>query len=135
SPDFQISAGGQFALNQQTGPRPNGGWSGQGFVQWGPVGFLKVGGFDLLNPFVAVMLQVNQGQAPSVGLGLGNQINWTLWSPPHPTIPNADRQNIGIFLNTQLVTNTDLTTGRTSAPGGQFLAGATWTFDWTPRRQ
>lgn len=142
--DNNFTVAGQFALNQQTGPRPNGGWSGQGSVQWGPTGILKLGNFDLLNPFVAFMLTQNQGQPPQVGMGIGNQINWTLWSAPHPTIPNVDATNIGLFVNGQLVTNTFLPfggapppgsppPGQFSAPGGQILAGVTWTMDWTPR--
>jgi peptidoglycan hydrolase-like protein with peptidoglycan-binding domain len=141
-PDTTITAGGQFAFNQQTGQKPSGGWTGQGFVQWGPSGLLKIGDFDLVNPFVAVMLQQNQGQPPSIGLGLGNQVTWTIWSLPHPSIPGLDRRNIGLFVNGQLVTNTFLPLGTPpngSPPAGQFsngaqvLFGATWTMDWTPR--
>jgi peptidoglycan hydrolase-like protein with peptidoglycan-binding domain len=142
--DSTFTAAGQFAFNQQTGPKPNGGWTGQGSVQWGPNGILKLGAFDLLNPFVTIMLSQNQGQPPSVGLGLGNQINWTLWSSPHPTLPNVDKRNLGLFVNGQIVTNTflpfgapppgSLPFGRFSAPGGQVLFGASWTMDWTPTR-
>jgi peptidoglycan hydrolase-like protein with peptidoglycan-binding domain len=141
--DFTITAAGQFAFNQQSGPMPNGGWSGQGAVQWGPTGILKIGDFDLLNPFVTLMLQKNQGQPPSFGLGIGNQINWTLWSLPHPSIPNVDRRNLGLFVNGQLVTNTflpigtpppgSLPSGQFSAPGVQILGGVSWTMDWTPK--
>ena len=141
--DFTITTAGQLALNQQSGPKPSGGWTGQGAVQWGPTGFLKVGRFDLLNPFVTLMLQKNQGQPPSFGLGIGNQVNWTLWSSKHPSIPDADRRNIGLFINGQLVTNTflpigtpppgSLPSGQFSAPGAQILVGASWTMDWTPK--
>jgi hypothetical protein len=132
-PDVLLSAGGQFALNQQSGPKPSGGWSGQGFLQWGPTGLLKAGNFDLLNPYVAIMLQQNQGQPLGLGFGIGNQTSFTLRSTPHPTIPNADSQNISIFINGQVATSTNLKTGETSAPGLQILGGVTWTFDWTPK--
>jgi peptidoglycan hydrolase-like protein with peptidoglycan-binding domain len=140
TPDSVFTVAGQFAFNQQSGPKPSGGWTGQGSVQWGPTGFLKVGDFDLLNPFVTLMLQQNQGQPPSLGFGIGNQINWTLWSRPNPNVPNTDSRNLGLFINGQLVTNTflpfgtpppgGLPFGQFSAPSGQILGGVSWTMDW-----
>jgi hypothetical protein len=117
SADFVLTLGGQISYNQVGGP--NGTWTGQGFAQMGFSGMFKPGNFDLLNPFVVAMLQKNQGQPAGFGAGLGNQMNYNL-------TPNG---LVSLFLNTQVVVNTDLTTGQTSAPGLQFLGGVGFTFD------
>jgi hypothetical protein len=134
--DFTISAGGQFSLNQT--PGPNGSWTGQGFVQMGPTGLLKLGKFDLLNPFVTLMLQQNQGQPLQLGTGIGDQVAYTLWNKPNPDPNNKDNDldNLSLFINAQLVTNLALSgpdAGRSSAPSLQILGGVQWTFDWTPK--
>jgi peptidoglycan hydrolase-like protein with peptidoglycan-binding domain len=117
APDFVMTLGGQVSFNQVGGP--NGTWTGQGFAQ---MGLNSVFSSDLLNPFVVAMLQKNQGQPFSVGVGLGNQMNYNL-------TPNG---SLSLFLNTQVVVNTDLTTGLTSVPGLQILGGVGFTFDSTP---
>ncbi len=120
SPDFVMTLGGQVSLNQVNGP--NGNWTGQGFAQMGLSGIFKPGNFDLVNPFVVVMLQKNQGQPFGIGTGIGNQMNLNL-------TPNGF---LSLFLNTQLVVNTSLSTGLTSAPGLQILGGVGLTFDSNP---
>jgi hypothetical protein len=117
SADFVMTAGGQVSFNQAGGS--NGTWTGQGFAQ---MGFNQVFNSDLLNPFVVAMLQKNQGQPLGFGAGLGNQMNFNL-------TPNGF---LSLFLNTQVVVNTDLSTGRTSAPGLQILGGVGFTFDSKP---
>jgi Putative peptidoglycan binding domain len=119
-PDFMLTLGGQVSFNQQNGP--SGSWTGQGFAQMGLSGLLKRGNFDLLNPFVVAMIQKNQGQPPSIGLGLGNQMNYNL-------TPDGF---ISLFVNGQLVSNVGLNNGFASAPGLQILGGVGFTFDSKP---
>jgi hypothetical protein len=123
-PDFLLTGGGQIALN--TGSA-NGSWSGQGFLQMGLGGFdsLKLGPLDLLNPFWQVMLQKNQGQDPTFGTALGNQINWAL---SKKIINGQEVDVVDIFFNAQAVVNISLRDGTCSAPSGQFLLGASYTF-------
>jgi len=123
-PDFVLTAGGQIALN--TGSA-NGSWSGQGFLQMGLGGFdsLKLGPLDLLNPFWQVMLQKNQGQDPTFGTALGNQINWAL---SKKIVNGQEVDVVDIFFNAQAVVNISLRDGTCSAPSGQFLLGASYTF-------
>ncbi|WP_395696472.1 peptidoglycan-binding protein [Methylocella sp.] len=134
-PDFLLTAGGQVAINDGGA---NGRWTAQGFVQMGLGGFDQVKLFgdklDWFNPFVALMLSQNfknnfgpQG-APTVGLAVGNQITWTLSSKPLPGTADDKQDTLSLFLNLQAVTNTDLSNGQSSAPGGQFLLGAIKTF-------
>jgi hypothetical protein len=87
----------------------------------GPSGLLKLadGRLDLLNPFVQLMLQKNDGQVPTVGLALGNQVNVGL----------DDDNHWNFFLNTQLVTNVALDNGLCQAPSFQALGGISYTFD------
>jgi peptidoglycan hydrolase-like protein with peptidoglycan-binding domain len=146
-PDQTLSVTGQAALNQQSGPRPNGGWTAQGSVQWGFGGGLwKLGPLDWFNPFVLLMLTQNQGQPLSFGLGIGDQVNFKLFSQPVPGHPDLDRQNLSLFINNQVVTNVllplalpsplggppppDTKAGMASAPGVQILGGVIYTFDW-----
>jgi hypothetical protein len=132
--EVTISAGGQYSLNHT--PGPNGSWTGQGFAQIGPTGLLKRGRFDLLNPFVIVMLQKNQGQPAQLGTAVGEQAAFTLWKKENPASPDNDKENISLFINAQLVTNLTLSgaeAGRSSAPSLQILGGIQWTIDWTPK--
>ncbi len=133
-PDFLLTAGGQASLNDGGA---NGRWTAQGFVQMGLGGFdsLKLFGdkLDWFNPFVALMLQENfknnfgPAGPPSIGLALGNQATWTLLSKPLPGT-NDQQDTLSLFFNAQAVSNTDLSNGRSSAPGGQFLLGVIKTF-------
>lgn len=133
-PDFLLTAGGQAALNDGGA---NGRWSAQGFVQMGLGGFDSVKLFgdklDWFNPFVGLLFNQNfknnlgLAGAPSIGLAVGNQATWTLLSKPLPG--TDDKQDtLSLFLNAQAIVNTDLSNGRSSAPGGQFLIGAIKTF-------
>jgi hypothetical protein len=117
-PDFMITFGGQLAWNVNS---PSGAWSAQGFVQMGPNLGLKFFNdrLDVLNPFVQIMLQQNQGQPLSFGLALGNQLNVAL--------DNNNRWSL--FLNGQIVTNVGLNDGLCSAPAGQLLGGVGLNFD------
>jgi peptidoglycan hydrolase-like protein with peptidoglycan-binding domain len=123
-PDFLLTAGGQIGLN--TGSA-NGSWTGQGFLQMGVGGFdsLKLGPLDLLNPFWQVMLQKNQGQDATIGTALGNQINWAL---SKKIVNGQEVDVVDIFFNSQAVVNISLRDGTCSAPSGQFLLGASYTF-------
>jgi hypothetical protein len=123
-PDFLLTAGGQIALNSGSA---NGSWSGQGFLQMGLGGFdsLKLGPLDLVNPFWQFMLQKNQGQDPTVGTALGNQINWALSTKK---VNGQEVDVVDIFFNAQAVVNISLRDGTCSAPSGQFLLGASYTF-------
>ena len=78
--------------------------------------------FDLLNPFVVAMIQQNQGQPPSIGVGIGNQMNYKL-------TPDGF---LSLFINGQLVSNTGLNNGSTAAPAGQVLGGIGLTIDSLP---
>jgi len=118
-PDFVLTLGGQFALNSSG---PAGDWTGQGFAQMGLALNTKLAGFDLLNPFVVTMLQRNQGQPFTWGVGIGDQVNYAL-----------DKSGrLALFLNGQVVVNTDLSTGLASAPGLQILGGVSFTFGQMP---
>jgi hypothetical protein len=123
-PDFQLTAGTQVALNENTFPAEAGRWSAQGFAQMGLSGLstlFKAQGFDLANPFVVVMLQKSERPRPfSVGLGIGNQLNWHL-------LPD---ETLTAFVNGQAVTNVSLGNGQGSAPGLQILGGITYTIKW-----
>jgi peptidoglycan hydrolase-like protein with peptidoglycan-binding domain len=123
-PDFLLTAGGQVALN--TGSA-NGRWSGQGFLQMGLGGFdfARFGRLDLLNPFVQLMLQKNDGQPATAGAAIGNQVNYTLISRQ----VNGDSQDVlSLFFNGQGVVNVGLNNGQCAAPSGQFLIGGTVSF-------
>jgi hypothetical protein len=117
-PDFMISLGGQLAWNLGN---EAGHWTAQGFVQMGPNGLLKVanGHLDLLNPFVQVMLQKNDGQVPTAGLALGNQVNVGL----------DDKGRWNLFLNTQVAVGVALDNGLCQAPSFQALGGISLTFE------
>jgi hypothetical protein len=131
-PDFTLSLGGQFALNQKG--FAGGAWTGQGYAQMGPSSLFKRGNFDLLNPSLVLMLQKNQDQAATLGVGIGNQFNYTLSSVKDPSNPANEIQNLSLFLNTQLVlTSCTLSgpdAGKCVAPAFQVLGGVIWTFDW-----
>ena len=125
-PDFLLTAGGQTSLNDGGA---NGRWTGQGFVQMGLGGFPKLfGKLDLLNPFTALLLSKNAGQPGTFGLAIGNQSTWTLASRPLPGTKDDMQDTLSFFFNAQAVANVDLTNGRGSAPGGQFLIGSILTF-------
>jgi peptidoglycan hydrolase-like protein with peptidoglycan-binding domain len=119
---FQISPGVQFFQNQVGSPSGN--WSGQGFIQMGPVGplgpdgkpqpLLKLGPLDLFNPFVQAFVQKNQGQPAGAGFAFGDQVNWVL-------IPDV----LSVNANVQEVFSTDLSTGRAAVPATQVLGGVT----------
>jgi hypothetical protein len=121
-PDLTLTLGGQAAFNQLKPGGPSGTWTGQGFAQMGLSGLLKRGDFDLLNPFVIAMIQKNQGQAPSFGLGIGNQMMYNL-------TPDGF---LSLFVNGQLVSNVGLNDGFCSAPGLQILGGIGLTFEAKP---
>jgi len=123
-PDFLLTAGGQAALN--TGSA-NGSWSGQGFLQMGLGGFdfAQFGKLDLLNPFVQIMLQKNQGQPFSAGSAIGNQVNYSLI---RRNIDGKDQDVLSLFFNGQAVVNVGLNDGKCSAPSGQFMIGTTLSF-------
>lgn len=126
TPDFLLTAGGQASLNDGGN---NGRWTGQGFVQMGLGGFPKLfGKLDLLNPFTSLMLSKNEGQPATFGLAFGNQSTWTLTSRPLPGTKDDMQDTLSFFFNAQAVANVDLTNGRGSAPGGQFLIGSILTF-------
>jgi peptidoglycan hydrolase-like protein with peptidoglycan-binding domain len=120
--DFTLTTGGQFALNSGGTKGPGGTWTGQGFAQMGLAFNRKVIGFDFLNPFVVTMLQRNQGQPFTWGVGIGNQVNYAL--------DRAGR--LAFFINAQAVMNVDLTNGLASAPGLQILGGISYTFGQMP---
>lgn len=107
---FQISPGFQFFQNQVGSP--SGKWSGQGFLQMGPTGLLKVGNFDLLNPFVQAFVQKNDGQAVSAGFAIGTQANWNILG-----------DKLSLFINAQEVFGVDGGTGQGIAPSTQILGG------------
>jgi peptidoglycan hydrolase-like protein with peptidoglycan-binding domain len=167
-PDLTLSVGGQVALNKQCPPYPPPGvakldnplaeeyrrlrytpadcppavgrWSGQGFAQFGPGGFLKLldNRLDLLNPALNLMLQKNEAQPWSLGLGVSNQVNYTLWSEKDPQRPDNDLYNLSLFVNTMLVWNVDLSNPqafRLSVPNLQVLGGVLFTFDVTPEKK
>jgi peptidoglycan hydrolase-like protein with peptidoglycan-binding domain len=165
--DFTLSAGGQVALNQQCPPlyppnvarldnktaedyrrlrfsrsdcpEPVGSWSGQGFVNFGPGGFLKGldGSLDLMNPAVNLMLQKNEAQPLGLGVGFSNQTNLTLWSEKDRGNPDNDLYNLSLFVNTAVVWNVDLSNPKSFnllAPGWQVLSGINFTFDVSPEK-
>ena len=107
---FVISPGVQFFQNQVGSP--SGRWTGQGFIQMGPSGLLKLGNFDLLNPFVQGFVQKNDGQNPSVGFAVGNQANWNILG-----------DKLSLFVNAQEVFGVDTGTGQGIAPSTQILGG------------
>jgi hypothetical protein len=133
-PDFLLTGGGQIAMNDGGA---NGRWSGQIFGQMGLGGFDKLKLFgdklDWFNPFVAVMLNGNfssrlkplQG---TVGLAIGNQATWTILHKPLPGTKDDFQDTLSFFLNTQVVSNVDLSNGQCAAPSGQFLIGVMKTF-------
>jgi len=137
-PDFLLTLGGQAAMNDGGA---SGRWTGQLFAQMGLGGFPKLfGKLDLLNPFVVAMINQNlsknfKPQPGTVGLGIGNQMTWTLASRDLPGAPGDKQDTVSLFLNTQIVTNIDLTNGSVGGdpknpapPGGQFLIGSIFTF-------
>ena len=122
-PDFLLAAGGQFSANLGD---VNGSWTAQVFGQMGLGNLnLQLGPLDFLNPFVQVMLQQNQGQSPSAGLAVGNQINLSLGKK---TINGIEMDTFSLFLNLQEVANVGLDTGQCSAPSTQGLLGLGWSF-------
>lgn len=102
-PPFIISLGGQFFQNQFRSP--SGGWTGQGFVQMGPSELFKRGSFDLLNPFVQLFLQRNDGRPFSAGFSVGNQANW-----------NIIQNQLSVFLNIQTAFGVGLNNGQGIPP-------------------
>jgi peptidoglycan hydrolase-like protein with peptidoglycan-binding domain len=120
-------------------PEPVGAWSGQGFVNFGPGGFLKAwdGSLDLMNPAVNIMLQKSEAQPLSLGVGLSNQTNLALWSEKDPRNPDNDLYNLSLFINAAAVWNVDLSNPRSFsllAPGWQVLSGVNFTFDVSPEK-
>jgi peptidoglycan hydrolase-like protein with peptidoglycan-binding domain len=111
---FVISPGLQFAANGVGSPV--GPWTGQAFAQFGAAEITQ-GPIDWFNPFVNVALQKNANQPFTLGLALGDQVNWNL-------IDNL----LSLFVNAQVVANVDLTTGVCSAPAGQILGGVSFEF-------
>ena len=109
-PPFIISLGGQFFQNQFRSP--SGGWTGQGFVQMGPSELFKRGSFDLLNPFVQLFLQKNDGQPFSAGFSVGNQANW-----------NIIQDQLSVFLNIQRAFGVGLNNGQGIPPPIQIYGG------------
>jgi hypothetical protein len=122
APDFTLTDGLQFTLNTGGPKGPGGTWTGQGFGQMGFALNRKVFGFDLLNPFVVTMLQRNQGQPFTWGVGIGDQINYGLDSSGR----------VSLFFNAQAVWNIDLSNGRAQAPGAQMLGGVSITLGQIP---
>ena len=78
----------------------------------GPTSLLTPGNFDLLNPFVQAFVQLNSGAPASAGFAIGNQAQYNLLG-----------SKLSLFINTQVVSSTDLTTGLTAAPSVQILGG------------
>jgi len=111
---FVFSSGLQFAANEVKSPV--GGWTGQGFVQFGPAEITD-GPIDWFNPFVQVALQKNANQPFSLNLAIGDQVNW-----------NLINDRLSLFVNGQVVTGVDLHTGLCSAPAVQILGGASFEF-------
>jgi hypothetical protein len=91
---------------------PSGGWTGQGFVQMGPSESFKRGSFDLLNPFVQLFLQRNDGQPFSAGFSVGNQANW-----------NIIQDQLSVFLNIQTAFGVGLNNGQGIPPPIQTYGG------------
>jgi len=111
---FVISPGLQFAANQVGSPV--GPWTGQAFVQFGPAEITD-GPIDWFNPFVQVALQKNANQPFNLGLSIGDQVNW-----------NLIQNRLSLFVNGQLVSSVDLTSGACSAPAAQILGGVSFEF-------
>ncbi len=107
---FVISPGLQLFQNQVGSP--SGAWSGQAFIQMGPTSLFTPGNFDLLNPFVQAFVQLNSGAPAGAGFAIGNQAQYNLLG-----------NKLSLFINTQVVSSTDLSTGQTAAPSVQILGG------------
>jgi peptidoglycan hydrolase-like protein with peptidoglycan-binding domain len=120
--DFTLTTGAQFALNEGGTKGPSGTWTGQGFAQMGLAFNRKIIGFDLFNPFIVTMLQRNQGQPFTWGVGIGDQVNYAL--------DKAGR--LSLFINAQAYMNVDLSNGRAQAPGLSILGGISYTFGQMP---
>jgi len=111
---FVISPGLQFAANQVGSPA--GPWTGQAFVQFGAAEITD-GPIDWFNPLVQVALQKNANQPFNLSLAIGDQVNYNLL-----------QDRLSLFVNGQVVTSVDLTTGLCSAPAVQILGGASFEF-------
>lgn len=112
-PPFMLSPSLQYAQN--TLGSPNGAWTGQGSIQFGPEkSLLSLGDFDLVNPFLALMLQQNAGQPMQGGIGIGMQPTWNL----------GNDKILSLFVNAQVVFAQDLHSGAGIPPAAQILAGA-----------
>jgi peptidoglycan hydrolase-like protein with peptidoglycan-binding domain len=111
---FVISPSLQLSANQVGSPV--GPWTGQAAVQFGPQEITD-GPIDWFNPFVQLALQKNANQPFNLGLSIGDQVNWNL-------IDNK----LSLFVNGQVTTSVDLSTGTCSAPAAQILGGVSFEF-------
>ena len=111
-PPFMLSPSLQYAQN--TLGSPNGAWTGQGSIQFGPEkSLLSIGDFDLLSPFVVLMLQQNAGQPMQGGIGIGMQPTWNL----------GNDKILSLFVNAQVVFAQDLHSGAGIPPAAQIYGG------------
>jgi peptidoglycan hydrolase-like protein with peptidoglycan-binding domain len=123
---FTLSLGVQGSVNQVGSPAGN--WSGQAFVQFGPnLEQGKFSRFSLLNPFVQLFIQKNQGQTSSVGLALGNQATWAIVRRKNDK--GEDEDVLSLVLNGQVLNSIGLNNGQaTGPPAGQVLLGVGHSF-------
>ena len=112
-PSVMLSPSLQYAQNSLGSP--NGSWTGQGSVQFGPEkSLLSIGDFDLINPFLVLMLQQNAGQPMQGGIGIGIQPTWNL----------GNDKILSLFVNAQVVFAQDLHSGAGIPPAAQIYGGA-----------